>query len=366
LRFVRRLQDQGAEIGVHSYDHIDLKAIPPSEAAKQLVKAAEAFERYGLEACGFRCPYLSCNDELMDALPAGLFGYSSNAAIRWQLGSIGGNEPANVVFETIDKFYQPRESCSAVCVPWRRNGLVEIPVCVPDDLQIHDGLGLGPQGIADAWSQILGQTHERGELFTLIFHPELTEYCQQPFVDVLQEARNLKPRVWVARLRDIRDWWLEKSQFRSEISSTSKGLEISLTCSPRATILARGIDTGGEKEAWDRTYFRLETRTIKVPLEPRPFVGVSPSAPGQAVSFLQDQGYILDRGDSASRCAIYLADSDLSQMGTQVELIERIERSAGPLIRYGRWPNGAKSALSITGDLDALSLVDYLSRILAR
>jgi hypothetical protein len=182
----------------------------------------------------------------------------------------------------------------------------------------------------------------------------------------LQEARNLKPRVWVARLRDIRDWWLEKSQFRSEISSTSKRLKISLTCSPRATILTRGIDTGGEREAWGSTYFRLKPRTIKVPLEPRPFVGVSPSAPGQAVSFLQDQGYILDRGDSASRCTIYLADSDLRQMGTQVELIERIERSAGPLIRYGRWPNGAKSALSITGDLDALSLVDYLSRILAR
>jgi hypothetical protein len=37
--------------------------------------------------------------------------------------------------------------------------------------------------------------------------------------------------------------------------------------------------------------------------------------------------------------------------------------SPAPLVKLGRWPDGAKSALCLTGDLDALSLVDYLSRV---
>jgi len=49
-----------------------------------------------------------------------------------------------------------------------------------------------------------------------------------------------------------------------------------------------------------------------------------------------------------------------------LELIETIEASPGPLVRYWRWPDGAKSALAVTGDMDALTLLDYAARLLAR
>ena len=35
----------------------------------------------------------------------------------------------------------------------------------------------------------------------------------------------------------------------------------------------------------------------------------------------------------------------------------------GPVIRLWPWPNGMRSALCITGDLDALSLLDYAARL---
>jgi hypothetical protein len=50
----------------------------------------------------------------------------------------------------------------------------------------------------------------------------------------------------------------------------------------------------------------------------------------------------------------------------EVQLIEVIESSPSPLVRYGRWPHGAKSALCVSGDLDALTLFDYVTRFFVR
>jgi len=46
-----------------------------------------------------------------------------------------------------------------------------------------------------------------------------------------------------------------------------------------------------------------------------------------------------------------------------VDLIEHIEASPGPLMKLGRWPDAAKSAFCLAGDLDALSLRDYMGRL---
>lgn len=364
-KFIRRLQDIGAEIGAHSYDHIDLKAFPPAEASKQLVKAAQTFERYGIELRGFRCPYLSYTDELIDELPQGLFEYSSNTAIQWDVTPFINNQLSRTVFETINRFYQPRDAQEVVCTPWSNSEVIEIPVCVPDDLQLHDGLGLGPEGITEVWKQVLDKTHERGELFTLIFHSELSGYCEQAFIALLRKAKGLQPSVWISRLRDICDWWQEKSKFRSEISHISTGLRISFICSSHATILAKGLDGSGLVE-WDGQYFCLNSRVLDVPDKPRPFVGIAPSVSTQTASFLQDQGYVLDSSETATQCSVYLDEAILAKLRNQVELVKWIDGSTGPLVRYWRWPEKAKSALCITGDLDALSLSDYVFRLFGR
>ena len=39
--------------------------------------------------------------------------------------------------------------------------------------------------------------------------------------------------------------------------------------------------------------------------------------------------------------------------------------AAPPLVRLGRWPTGAASA-SVTGDVDALTIGDYASRLRGR
>jgi hypothetical protein len=84
------------------------------------------------------------------------------------------------------------------------------------------------------------------------------------------------------------------------------------------------------------------------------------------ISFLQEQGYILDTGETATRCATYIDATTLTSFASEVKFIEFIEKSDSPLVRYWRWPDGAKSALSITGDLDALTLLDYVPRLFVR
>jgi len=39
-----------------------------------------------------------------------------------------------------------------------------------------------------------------------------------------------------------------------------------------------------------------------------------------------------------------------------------IEKAPGPLVRVWRWPDGARSALAATGDIDALTLRDFVVR----
>ncbi len=81
---------------------------------------------------------------------------------------------------------------------------------------------------------------------------------------------------------------------------------------------------------------------------------------------MHEQGYILETGEQAMRCGLYLDSATLAGIPSGVELVSHIEAAQAPLVRYWRWPDAAKSALCVTGDLDSLSLLDYASRLLAR
>jgi hypothetical protein len=361
--FIRRLQDMSAEIAVHGYHHVDLKAYTPHEALTQLKAAVRAFERHSIDVRGFRCPYLSGSDPLMDVLPEGMFRYGSNSAFRWDADLAPAGPRAESVIETIDGLYRPREAAAFVSVPWMRGTIVEIPVTVPDDLQLHDGWGLGPDGLAEVWRGWLDRAHRRGELFDLMFHPELADICRRPLALTLREARRFRPAMWVSRLRDIGDWWWERSGFRSLVTETSAGPRVSFFCSPRATVLVRGFGPSEQAEAWDGSWLRWRGDTLEARFATRPFVGVSPFVPETVTAFLRDQGYVLDEGVNAPRCGLFLDRERLAGLGTEVALVDWIEGSDAPLVKYGRWPDGAKGAFCMSGDLDALSLRDYLSRL---
>jgi glycosyltransferase involved in cell wall biosynthesis len=364
-RFCRELQDMGAELALHGYDHVDFNSLTPAEADRQLTLAMRAFQQAGIQFEGLRCPYLSATEELLKMLPSEV-RYSSNQTVWWDtmdLNLLNGNR---AIFESLSRFYRPMHSSRRAATPRMLGNVLEIPASVPDDIQLCDGLKLKDEGLKCAWLDRLNQTHRRGELLVILFHPELFKQCEAAFCALLQHSKSLSPWVWIAQLREISRWWWEKAQFRAELIRTSTGAAIRFECSDQATILVRNIQTSESTHPWHGSYRVLESRWMHLRDQSLPLLGISRSAPQDTVSFLQEQGYILAANGDVSQCALQFSDSMLRSFSSETELIDYIESSPAPLIRYWRWPNEAGSAVSMTGDLDALSLGDYAGRIFAR
>jgi hypothetical protein len=114
---------------------------------------------------------------------------------------------------------------------------------------------------------------------------------------------------------------------------------------------------------WDGIYQLLLQRSLDITRGVRPFIGLSADVDEADAAFLAEQGYLLDRSDLASQCGLYFDHARLQLLNGRMALLESIDCSDAPLVRFGRWPDGCKSALSFTGDLDALSLFDYAARL---
>ena len=362
LGFIKGLQARGCEIGVHGYQHVDLRSYSPAESSAQLMRAVDVFKTVNLEVHGFRCPYLSSSDELLHALPKQVFKYSSNKAIAWSHHTqVNGSAP--IMFATIEKFYRPLSSESSVSLPWMQDGLVEVPVSVPDDLQMYDGLNFSPDQVSAAWSILLKQTQQRGELFNLIFHPELAALCDGPFVEVLKEARLEPNRVWVTRLRDISDWWLQKEGFGINIERHESGFVLNFICTERGTILYKDFEVEEQSSGWDETYRRLLSKRLAIRGEVLPLIGLEAGLPDWVSSALNGMGYLTTPLADGLKNSITIDNACVEQFANAVELREYIESQKASLVRFWPWPDGQRSALCLTGDLDALSLADYATRL---
>jgi peptidoglycan/xylan/chitin deacetylase (PgdA/CDA1 family) len=360
--FCRQLQAMGAELAVHGYDHVDFRSLSRDETSSQFSRATAAFRAAGIRFDGFRAPYLGCTDQTRDIARESGCAYSSNRAILWNV--VDRDQKRTAVFEQLCSFYRPSLSGATVSVPRLTGGLVEIPASIPDDLQLCDGLGYRSDAASKTWLRILDDVYRRGELFVLVFHPEAFERCGEAIERVVEKASRLKPLVWMATLRDIARWWVTKSSFSVQIDSRSNTLEIALQCNREATILVRGLATSAPTRPWMDRYHVVDARTFSVSSNVRPFIAVAPDIPPDTVDFLQQQGYILETSEEPSRYGVYLDAASVGRLSSEVELIEHIESSDAPLVRFWRWPREARSALAVTGDLDALSLMDYAERII--
>jgi peptidoglycan/xylan/chitin deacetylase (PgdA/CDA1 family) len=355
--FFREIQSLGAELALHGYDHVDFRGLSREQARAQFELAASAYEHNGIEYYGFRCPYLSYSDGLLDLLPEGI-RYSSNRAIWWDVRAVTSMHARAAMVETLKTFYRADSADSVVSVPSLKRAVVEIPAALPHDLLLHDRFRLGVDGSRQAWTEILHETHRRGELFNLLFHPESFWVTRDAIEAVLAEARSLKPGVWVTRLREIDVWWREKASFSAEIADGT----LRFHCSERATILGRSLGEVRGTRPWDGSYDLVDARTIALPTSLRPLLGIAPGTPQRVVDFLANEGYILDSSESRERCGLVIDARVVERAATDAALVRHIESSDAPLVRYWRWPSRARSALCLSGDLDALTLIDYALR----
>ena len=356
------------EFAVHGYTHVDYSQLTPEEQLAHLRRARDAFADVGITASGFRSPYLRRESHLYDAIGATGFSYASNQPILWDvLGPDAFTPPTYASYERAIAFYDPWHASERPSLPQLGDRLVEIPVSLPDDEILIDRLDGRPNGLVEkAWQCILAQTYQRGELFTVQLHPERIAACVDGLSAVLAEARLRSPSVWFARLDEIAAWWRARAGATVEIGETGDGeLTLAVDGPQGTTVLARSVAVDAPTVPWADGYRRVGSTGLAMRSPVRPFIGLSPAASPGLAGFLRQQGYIIEVSEERFRYPYYF---DWVEFGAELErpLLAEIEEGNRPLVRLGRWPDGARSALAVTGDVDALTLWDYGLRLVGK
>lgn len=375
---IKSFARQGIELAVHGYRHIDYSQLSAEEQVGHIAEALAIFEAHGLHPKGFRCPYLRWNEGTLEALRSHKFLYDSSQALAWDVVD------ANDAYRRALDFYGAERAATYPSLPWLDQDLVCIPYALPDDEALVERLAV-PRGnpMAEPWLDILHKTYKLGELFVIGLHPERIGMCREALDIVLREAASLLPGVWTASLEDIATWWRARMQTEVLVEDTDIGLGMTIAAIPGVSVLARGVEISrlsseGLKSGLDAfteegyrsicvnagARMRLHVHTHKTaPDIRRPFIAVSPDSAPAMASFLRQQGYIVEVSDDRHLYPYYFDAPDFTAE-QQRSLLTQIEQARRPLVRLGRWPCGTRSALAVTGDIDALTLWDYGSRIL--
>jgi hypothetical protein len=289
--------------------------------------------------------------------------YDSSQGIAWDV--LDGREtPA---YREGLKFYGAISAEMYPSLPVLKEGLVRFPYSLPDDEALVERLELETtERMSELWLAVLHRTFELGELFVVGLHPERIAHCQDALEAVLAEARRLEPAVWIARLDEMATWWQTRTTAAVEITSVDQGkLGLTVRGPAGTTVLARSVETDVPVTPWGDGYDRVAAKTFTVHAPLRPLIGLSPDASPALASFLRQQGYILETSEEGERFSYYL-EQETFTAEHQRQLLSEIEGTDRPLVRLGRWPEGARSALAVTGDIDALTIWDYALRFLGR
>lgn len=184
---VRSLRDSGCEVALHGLNHDGRLFSSEDEFRSRLRRIRQYGEDLGIG--GFRSPVLYRNPRLMKELP---FAYDMS-------------------YPTVAHLDPQRGGCCTVFPFWLGN-VVEIPLTTSQDYTLFHLLN------ADAlkvWQQQIERIVRWKGLISLNIHPDyiLAEdkrrvYCR--LLELLQETA-AKHRLWVARPREVSDWWRRRT-----------------------------------------------------------------------------------------------------------------------------------------------------------
>lgn len=357
---IEKYQAKNIEFAVHGFHHVDHSILSFDQQIADFTKARRTFGERGIISSGFRSPYLRYHDKTIRAISESGFIYDSSSSLYWDV--LDGEEP--VPYRNVLAFYGAQPASIYPALPRITKGIVEIPYGLPDDESLIERLTFSSMDeMSKPWLKILKATYQSGELFTLGLHPERIYHCEVPLKEVLIEARKLVPRVWIARLDEIAQWWMKRANVKPVILSVQPGeYFVKLKRIQGLTVLGRKIEFISPSKEWDESYRIAQGNTIQFRSSVRPFIGISPDSDPSLGSFLRQQGFIIESAHIPHTHSVYLDYPEFSREAEK-SLLGELENHEGPLLRFGRWPNETKSALCITGDIDALTIWDYLLRV---
>jgi hypothetical protein len=181
---VRALWREGCEVGVHGLRHDGRDLGSRRLMEKRLPAIREYAERW--QAVGFRSPATQRRWELMPRLG---FGYDS---------SYSDTDP-----------YEPQPGGCCTYLPYFNDGMVELPITLPQDHTMFSILG---QPDADLWLHKAKQLRDRHGMVLLLAHPD---YAGDPRLAegyrTLLETFAGDDTVWHALPKEVAAWWRRRS-----------------------------------------------------------------------------------------------------------------------------------------------------------
>jgi len=350
---IRHLQDRGVEVAAHGYVHNDYASLPRERQFEQVKLARSQLEELGFYIQGWRCPYSRWNDDTLDALKATGFKYDATPVYEWDAFSredIPMSLEARADYERLCALFNVRDASKHAVLPWTRDGLLQIPMSIPQDEDMVDRLHLDEATMSRVWTRVLQDSREAGEAFVICLHPERARLCRQPLDDTLSQARAYGD-VWLAGLGEIAAWWERRRSSRVTVEPDGEGRWSIATEGPPdvATRLASVEITG--------------SGAASVEQQRKPAIACGPVWSDESVSRLREAGFLVDQADHSNGShAVRL--EDVADPGMEPDaIVRRLQPWESILVRTAPWPKRFVSCLSVTGDIDALTLFDFAMRL---
>jgi peptidoglycan/xylan/chitin deacetylase (PgdA/CDA1 family) len=182
---------------VHGYCHVAYAAMTPGEQERDLDSARRVFASHGLPTRGFRAPYLAANETTRHLLSKAGFLYDSSTP--------------RFVIPRDDELFVKAQRVAALrygdaieaSIPVRvTDGVVELPVALPDDEILVDGLGVTSSAtIARVLDRMVDTACEERFPLVLQMHPERFSLFAEALKRVAKRAADLG--AWQATLSQI-------------------------------------------------------------------------------------------------------------------------------------------------------------------
>jgi hypothetical protein len=361
--YFKKLQDRGVEFAVHGYKHIDYTQLNDNQTLEQLNKAIDIFKKHQIEFTGFRFPFLRRSNQKLKLLNKTKIEWDSSEVVSWSFDKPHGIiEKRWLNYQKILKTYQPFSASQTVIIPRQTNDFIEIPVSIPDDDILVERLNLNIKKIETIWKKMLYCTYEAGEILILQAHPERFYWYKNALTQLLQIVSH-NTKIWKAPLRDIMNWWKEKKTFSIDINKISGNqYQISVNCTCRANILLKNIYLEGCRKNFWRSWNSVDKHRFVINSKTKPVIGINNKSPVEMKQYLQEEGFPVETSSHAQEYSLYLTHSGQFHEKHKIEILKKIKQCQFPLIRFWRWPENYLCCFALTGDIDAVDIMDYWGR----
>jgi peptidoglycan/xylan/chitin deacetylase (PgdA/CDA1 family) len=199
------------DVAIHGMEHIDYSEVAIDRIEGDLRQAISDFESVGLKPNGFRAPYLRWSPAMTKALASAGLKYDSSTSLYWSVGGLDLAERKEV--RKVLDFYSSGYEADTPSLPTIKDGIVRLPVSLPDDEILIERLSVShPEELLAYWLEMLNTSYRESELLVLQIHPERFPVCQEALDLLLKEVR--RKDIWNATLSEVAAWWTERNESR--------------------------------------------------------------------------------------------------------------------------------------------------------